>query len=126
VNVAFPGGVSEAQCRLGEGYGTKRGSVADFNSDLKHTKYKHLYDFDPKFLHPITFETNGCPGIATMAFLSTVKKYIGKRGSVHQKNAIRQWTRRIVTKTSASLARALGHAILDYRVECQKGAGREQ
>jgi len=39
---------------------------------------------------------------------------------------MRTWIRRRLTiKTSASLARALGTAILDYREVCQKGAGRE-
>ena len=95
------------------------------NAELKHTKYKHLYNFDPKYLQPITFETNGCPGTSTMAFLNTVKKHIGKHGSRSQKNMMRSWIRRLAIKTSASLARALGTAILDYREVCQKGAGRE-
>ena len=110
---------------VGEGFGVTRGSVADLNSASKHKKYAALYTFKSKFLCPITFETNGCPSIATTAFLGAVKKYIMAHGSIHQKNIVGTCIKRLVIKVSAALTRSLGSAILDYRKGCQKGAGRE-
>ena len=109
---------------MGEDYGVTRGSVADQNSIRKHEKYAELYDFDPKFFAPITFETNGCPGASTVAFLSTVKQWVRKNGSSIQKKSIGTCIRRLTIKTSVSLASSLGSAILAYRKVCQKGAGR--
>ena len=93
----------------------------------KHIKYnsQNYYNFNDKFLHPITFETNGCPSKATTAFLASVKKFIGSSGTTKQRNSIGTWHRRLIIKTSASLARSLGSTILDYRRVCQKGAGSE-
>ena len=124
VNISFPGGANPFPSRMGEDYGVTRGSVADQNSIRKHEKYAKLYDFDPKFFAPITFETNGCPGASTVAFLSTVKQWVRKNGSSIQKKSIGTCIRRLTIKTSVSLASSLGSAILAYRKVCQKGAGR--
>jgi hypothetical protein len=124
INVAFPGGVNETPSAVGAGFGVKRGSVADQNSMIKQKNYASLYDFNPVFLAPITFETNGCPGASTVSFLGAVKKWIREEGSTIQKKTVGTCIRRLVIKTSASLARSLGSSVLAYRKVCQKGAGR--
>ena len=73
---------------------------------------------------PITFETNGCPGASTVSFLGAVKKWVREEGSTIQKKTVGTCIRRLVIKTSASLARSLGSSVLAYRKVCQKGAGR--
>jgi hypothetical protein len=72
---------------------------------------------------PITFETNGCPGTSTVSFLCAVKKWIREEGSTIQKKAVGTCIRRLVIKTSVSLARSPGSSVLAYRKVCQKGAG---
>ena len=125
VNVAFAGGSREAPSLVGKGFGTVRGGVADHNTDLKHSAYKNLYNFDPKLLQPITFETNGCPSKATTAFLAAVKKFVRNAGTTKQKNMVGTSLRRLAIKTSSSLQRSVGSAIVAYRRVCQKGAGSE-
>ena len=88
MNVAFAGGSREAPSLVGKGFGTVRGGVADHNTDLKHSAYKNLYNFDPKLLQPITFETNGCPSKATTAFLAAVKTFVRNAGTTKQKNMV--------------------------------------
>ena len=123
VNVAFAGGTHEGPSAAGAGFGVKRGSVADQHSNIKQKNYASLYDFNPNFLVPITFETNGCPGTSTVSFLGAVKKWIREEGSTIQKKAVGTCIRRLVIKTSVSLARSLGSSVLAYRKVCQKGAG---
>ena len=121
VNVAFAGGMHEVPSAVGAGFGVKRGSVADHQSQQKD--YASLYDFNPNFLVPITFETTGCPGTSTLSFLGAVKKWIREEGSTIQKKSVGTCIRRLVIKTSVSLARSLGSSVLAYRKVCQKGAG---
>ena len=123
INVAFPGGVNETPSAVGASFGMKRGSVADQNSMIKQKNYASLYDFNPDFLVPITFETNGCPGASTVSFLGAVKKWVREEGSTIQKKTVGTCIRRLVIKTSVSLARSLGSSVLAYRKVCQKGAG---
>jgi len=56
-------------------------------------------------------------------FLGAVKKWIREEGSTIQKKAVGTCIRRLVIKTSVSLARSLGSSVLAYRKVCQKGAG---
>lgn len=122
VNVAFPGGTGHSADNAE--FGVKRGSVADHNSMSKRKKYASMYDFNPDFLAPITFETNGCPGASTVSFLGAVKKWVREEGSAIQKKTVGTCIRRLVIRTSVSLARSLGSSVLAYRKVCQKGAGR--
>jgi hypothetical protein len=71
------------------------------------------------------FETNGCPSKATTAFLAAVKKFVRNAGTTKQKNRVGTSLRRLAIKTSSSLQRSVGSAIVAYRRVCQKGAGSE-
>ena len=124
VNIAFPGGTHDGPSAVGAGFGVKRGSVADQRSLMKQNNYASLYDFNPNFLAPITFETNGCPGASTVSFLGAVKKWVREEGSTIQKKTVGTCIRRLVIRTSVTLARSLGSSVLAYRKVCQKGAGR--
>ena len=70
-------------------------------------------------------ETNGCPSKATTAFLAAVKKFVRNAGTTKQKNMVGTSLRRLAIKTSSSLQRSVGSAIVAYRRVCQKGAGSE-
>ena len=122
-NVTFAGTTQMRAANLGAGFVVKRGSVADQHSNIKQTDYASLYDFNPNFHVLITFETNGCPGTSTVSFLGAVKKWIREEGSTIQKKTVGSCIRRLVIKTSVSLARSLGSSVLAYRKVCQKGAG---
>ena len=56
--------------------------------------------------------------------LGAVKKWVREEGSTIQKKTVGTCIRRLVIKTSVSLARSLGLSVLAYRKVCQKGAGR--
>ena len=65
------------------------------------------------------------PSKATTAFLAAVKKFVRNAGTTKQKNMVGTSLRRLAIKTSSSLQRSVGSAIVAYRRVCQKGAGSE-
>ena len=71
-NVAFPKYDPAVRNELGK----VRGCYANFQTRLKFKSYRKSYEFEDHFLVPVTFESNGCPGASTMAFLADVKRHL--------------------------------------------------
>ena len=67
---------------------------------------------------------SGESGASTVSFVGAVKKWVREEGSTIQKKTVGTCIRRLVIRTSVSLARSLGSSVLAYRKVCQKGAGR--
>jgi len=117
-NVAFPKYDPAVRNELGK----VRGCYANFQSRLKFKSYRKSYEFEDHFLVPVTFESNGCPGASTMAFLADVKRHLIQTENKNPK-MVGATIRNLIVTTSASLARSLAKHQLAFRQECVRGAG---
>ena len=117
-NVAFPKYDPAVRNELGK----VRGCYANFQTRLKFKSYRKSYEFEDHFLVPVTFESNGCPGASTMAFLADVKRHLIQTENKNPK-MVGATIRNLIVTTSASLARSLAKHQLAFRQECVRGAG---
>ena len=94
---------------------SSRGHYADTLSKSKHAKYSASYDFEPRFLQPLAFDSYGCPSRDTSTFLALVLKHAAVRDPTSKKHEmLADYTARV----STSLIRNTAHMVRSYRQRC--------
>ena len=94
---------------------TTRGHYADTLSKIKHAKYSASYDFEPRFLQPLAFDSYGCPSRDTSTFLALVLKHAAVRDPTSKKHEmLADYTARV----STSIIRNTAHMVRSYRQRC--------
>ena len=94
---------------------TVRGHYANALSKSKHAKYSASYDFEPRFLQPLAFDSYGCPARDTSTFLALVLKHAAARDPTSKKHEmLADYTARV----STSLVRNTAHMVRSYRQRC--------
>ena len=97
---------------------TVRGHFADALSKSKHAKYSASYDFEPRFLQPLAFDSYGCPARDTSTFLALVLKHAAARDPTSKKHEmLADYTARV----STSLVRNTALMVRSYRQHCAGG-----
>ena len=97
---------------------TVRGHYANALSKSKHAKYSASYDFEPRFLQPLAFDSYGCPARDTSTFLALVLKHAAARDPTSKKHEmLADYTARV----STSLVRNTALMVRSYRQHCAGG-----
>ena len=94
---------------------TVRGHYADALSKSKHAKYSASYDYEPRFMQPLAFDSYGCPARDTSTFLALVLKHAAARDPTSKKHEmLADYTARV----STSLVRNTALMVRSYRQRC--------
>ena len=94
---------------------SSRGHYADTLSKSKHAKYSASYDFEPRFLQPLAFDSYGCPSRDTSTFLALVLKHAAVRNPTSKKHEmLADYTARV----STSIIRDTALMVRSYRQRC--------
>ena len=102
------------------------GADANDQARMKTALYAANYDFNPRLLVPIAYESNGCPGKDAQAFLKAAMEH-GRRNGRNCADKARTAARQLVARASAAIARGTARATISFRRKCLgRGADRQE
>ena len=108
------------------GFGTEMSADANDQARMKTALYAANYDFNPRLLVPIAYESNGCPGKDAQAFLKAAMEH-GRRNGRNCADKARTAARQLVARASAAIARGTARATISFRRKCLgRGADRQE